>query len=155
MTKYNIPLIYSFILSFSQQKYTSTEAGLKYRKVNREVRKKTKAAKEEWTQEQCKNIEKGMMSGNSKETCNNLKTLTNTHKHKSAVIVDISEDSLTESTAVLNRWTGYCCGLYNYGLHPDASLLQSNQVPTQEAENLLVLRKEVEEAVGRLKTYSC
>ena len=41
--------------------YTSTEAGLDYRKVNREVRKKLKAAKEEWTEEQCKNIEKGMM----------------------------------------------------------------------------------------------
>ena len=27
-----------------------------------------KAAKEEWTDEQCKNIEKGMMSGNSKES---------------------------------------------------------------------------------------
>ena len=30
-----------------QQKYTSTEAGLEYRKMNREVRKKMKAAKEE------------------------------------------------------------------------------------------------------------
>ena len=33
----------------------------------REVRKKTKAAKEVWTEEQCKNIEKEMISGNSKE----------------------------------------------------------------------------------------
>ena len=31
-----------------QQKYTSTEAGLQYRKVNRELRKKMKASKEEW-----------------------------------------------------------------------------------------------------------
>ena len=30
-----------------QQKYTSTEAGLEYRKVNREVGNKIKAAKEE------------------------------------------------------------------------------------------------------------
>ena len=44
-----------------QLKYTGTEAGLEYRKVNREVRKKMKAAKEEWIQEQYKNIEKGMM----------------------------------------------------------------------------------------------
>ena len=35
-----------------QQKYTSTEAGLKNRKVNREVRKKMKVAKEEWIEEQ-------------------------------------------------------------------------------------------------------
>ena len=31
--------------------YTSTEAGLEYRKVNREAGKKMKAAKEEWTEE--------------------------------------------------------------------------------------------------------
>ena len=48
-----------------QKKYTSTEAGLEYRKVNRENEKKMKAIKENWTAEQCKNIEKGMKSGNS------------------------------------------------------------------------------------------
>ena len=41
-----------------QQKYKSTEAGLEYRKVIRGVRKKMKAAKEKWTEEQCKNVEK-------------------------------------------------------------------------------------------------
>ena len=35
-----------------QQKYKSTEAGLEYRKVNREVRKKMKAAKKGWIEEQ-------------------------------------------------------------------------------------------------------
>ena len=43
--------------------YTSTEAGLEYRKVNREVRRKMKAEKEEWTEKQWKSIEKGMMLG--------------------------------------------------------------------------------------------
>ena len=61
-----------------QQKYTSTEAGLGYRKVNREVRKKMKTAKEEWIEEQCKNTEKEMMSGNSKEAYNTLKAFTKT-----------------------------------------------------------------------------
>ena len=86
---------------------TSTEAGLKYRKVNREVKKKMKAAKKEWLEEQCKNIEKEMMSGNSKEAYNTLKALTKTQQHKSAVIEDSSGNILTESTAVLNRWTEY------------------------------------------------
>ena len=71
-----------------QQKYTSTEAGLEYRKVNREVRMKMKVAKKEWTEEQCKNIEKGMMSGNTKEAYNTLKVLTKTKQKKSAVIED-------------------------------------------------------------------
>ena len=55
-----------------QQKYTSTEAGREYTEWNREVWKKMKAAKEEWIEEQCKNIEKGMMSGSSKESYNTL-----------------------------------------------------------------------------------
>ena len=86
--------------------------------MNREVRKKTMAAKEEWIEEQCKNMEKGMMSGNSKEAYNILKALTKAQQHKSAVIEDSSGNILTESTAVLNRWTEYCSGLYNCELHP-------------------------------------
>ena len=46
--------------------------------MNREVRKKMKAAKEEWIEEQCKNIEKGMVLGNSKEAYNTLKALNKT-----------------------------------------------------------------------------
>ena len=47
-----------------QQKYTSTKAGPEYRKVKREVKKKVQAAKKEWTDEQHKNTEKGVMTGN-------------------------------------------------------------------------------------------
>ena len=34
-----------------------TEAGLEYRIMNREVRRKMKAAKEEWIEKQYKNVE--------------------------------------------------------------------------------------------------
>ena len=83
-----------------------------------------------------------MTSGNGKEAYN-----TKTQQQKSAVLEDRSGNILTTSTVVLNRWTEYCSGLYNYELHPDTSLLQSNQFPTQEAESLPVLRKVVEEAM--------
>ena len=67
-----------------------------------------KAAKVDWTEEQCKNVEKGMMSGNSKEAYNILKALANTEQHiKLAAIEDSSGNILTESTAVLNRWKEY------------------------------------------------
>ena len=112
-----------------QQKYTSTEAGQEYRKVNKVAKKKMTAAKEEWPEEQGKNTEKGMMSRNSKEAYNTLKALTKTQQYKSAVIEDSRGNILTESIAVLNWWTEYCSGLYNYELHPDTSLLQSNQTP--------------------------
>ena len=134
-----------------QQKYTSTEAGVEYRKVNWGVRKKMKAAKERWIEEQCKNVEKGIMSGNGKKAWNTIKAFTKTQRHKSAVIEGSSGNILTEGIAVLNQWTEYCGGLYNYELYSDTSLLQSNQTPTLEAESLPVLREEVEEVVRSLK----
>ena len=39
----------------------------------------------------------------------------------------------------------------NYEFHPDTSLLQNNQTPTQEAESLAMLREEVKKAVHSLK----
>ena len=74
--------------NLKQLRYTSTEVGQGYRKLNREIRKKMKAAKEQWTEEQVKNIENGMMPGNSKEAYNTLKALTKTQQDKSAVIED-------------------------------------------------------------------
>ena len=81
-----------------------------------------------------------------------FKALTKGQQHKSAVIDDSSRNILTESTAVLNQWTEYCSDLYNYELHPDTSLLQSNQSPTHEAENLPVPREQAEEAVRNRRT---
>ena len=43
--------------------------------MNREVRKKLKGAKEERVEEQCKSIEKGMMSGKSNGAYNTPKAL--------------------------------------------------------------------------------
>ena len=73
-----------------------------------------KAPMEEWIEKQYKNTDKEMMGGNSKEAYNTLKALTKTQQHTSAVIKDRSGNILMESTAVLNRWTEYCSGLYNY-----------------------------------------
>ena len=74
--------------------------------MDKEVRKKMKAAKKEWREEQCKNIimEKGMMSENSKEAYNTPKALTDTktQRHKSAVIEDSSGNIRMESTSFLN-----------------------------------------------------
>ena len=85
-----------------QQKYTNAGAVLEYRRVNTEVRKKMKEAKEEWTEQQYKDTEKGIMWWNSLEGYKPLKAPTKIQQHKSAVIKDSSGNILMESTAVLN-----------------------------------------------------
>ena len=69
---------YIIIVTITIYKYSSTEAAQEYRKMKREVRMKMRAAKEEWTEEQCKNVEKEMMSENSKEAYSTLNALTKT-----------------------------------------------------------------------------
>ena len=46
----------------------------------------TKQKHQAWIEEQCKNMEKGMMSGCSKEGCNTIKAVTKTQQHKYAAI---------------------------------------------------------------------
>jgi exonuclease III len=131
-------------------KYTSQESRTEYQKANREVRKKMKEAKEEWIEEQCDSIDKEMTTGSSKQAYSTLKTLTKTSQPKASVIADADGNLLTESAAVLSRWTEYCSDLYNYPLQPDSSLLQSQ--PRQEVDDSPpVLKAEVEEAVRSLK----
>ena len=56
-----------------------------------------KVAVEEWIEKQYKNIENGVMSGNSKEAYIILKAFTKNQQHKSAVIEDSSGNVLTEA----------------------------------------------------------
>ena len=96
-----------------------------------------------------------MVSRSSKEAFDTLKALASAQQQKSAVIGSSSRNILTESTAILNRWTEYWSGLYNYELYLDTSLLQSNQTPTQEAGRLPVPKQEVEEAVSSPSAGKC
>ena len=56
---------------------------------------------EESTEERCKNTEKGMMLGSSKEAYNSLKALTKTQQPKSAVIEHSSGNILTENIIII------------------------------------------------------
>ena len=133
------------------EKYRDEETRAEYQKTNREVRKRMKVAKEEWIEEQCDVINKEMMMGNSKQAYSTLKILTKTSQPKTAVIEDADGNLLTENATVLNRWTKYCCSLYNYELRSDPSLLQNDPRPRLDDESPSVLKGEVEEAVRSLK----
>ena len=67
----------------------------------------------------------------------------------------ISQQSSKTAAEKPCQWTEYCSDLYNYELHPDTSLLQSNQTPTQEAGRLPVPKQEVEEAVSSPSAGKC
>ena len=84
--------------------HTSEEARANYQKAHREVRTKMRAAKEEWIEKQCNDIEKGMEAGNSKQAYSTLKALTKTSQPRANVIDDKDGNPLTDSQEVLKRW---------------------------------------------------
>ncbi len=81
-----------------------------------------RVAREKWLSQQCEEIERNTEKGNSKKAYQTLKTLTKTQQNKSTVIEDRNDILLTDSSAVLARWTEYCEELYNYPIQPDISL---------------------------------
>ena len=127
-----------------QRKYKSQKDAEEYSKANKEVRKGIEKAKEDWITEQCSKVEEGMKRGNSKAAYDTLKNLTKTQQNKSPIIEDKDGEPLTESAAILDRWTEYCKELYNYPISPDESFLDNRQ--EKLTSTLPVLRAEVEEA---------
>ena len=129
---------------------TSRELRAQYQQAHAEVRRKMKEARENWIEEQCDTIEKSMVTGDSKAAYNTLKVLTKTSQPRTAVIDNKDGKLLTDKDQVLERWTEYCNGLYNYELKPDRSILQ-DQYPQDEEESPPILKEEVEAALRSLK----
>jgi len=135
-----------------KNKHANTDAADLYRQANNQVKKAMNKAKENWIEMQCTNIEEGIGKGNSKTAFQTLKKLTKNEQHKSSVIEDSNGNLLTESSAVLNRWTEYCTELYNYELKTEPSIINKQQYQKEPIENIPILQAEIEDAVKKLKT---
>lgn len=132
------------------KKHTNEEGALAYKEANNKVRKSIREAKENWLDEQCAHIEKGMAKGNSKQAFDTLKKITRTQVNKTSAIEDANGTLLTENEEVLKRWTEYCEELYNFPIHPDTNILNQPTITVKEPSPLPVLKEEVEEAIRRL-----
>ena len=131
-------------------KSANNEAKDQYDACNKQVRKKMRECREEWILHQCDKIEENMKNGNSKEAYSTLKTLTKTSQNKTNVIEDKEGNLLTESSAVLQRWTEYCNELYNYQLHPDPNIIKNSHRNEQERDPP-ILQTEIDDAIKKLK----
>ena len=130
-------------------KYDNPEGAAKYRSINNLVRKCMRDAKQEWIDQQCTIIDCEMARGNSKQAYRTLSKLTSNNNPKCSVIEDKNGKLLTESNAVLSRWTQYCDELYNHQITPDPNVIKE-QITTNQPSPLPVLREEVEEAIRKL-----
>ena len=134
-------------------RHENDESKEKYRQVNKEIKEKKAKAKEEWIENKCNMIEKEMNRGNSKIAYETIKELTKTEQPRTTVIEDKDGKLLTESSAVLGRWTQYCQELYNHKLNIDEDIVKEKVNDRDlDTENTQILKEEVEEAVRTMKT---
>ncbi|MGL4418375.1 MAG: reverse transcriptase domain-containing protein [Plesiomonas shigelloides] len=137
--------------TWKRKKDQDLSSANEYRLVNNQIRKMMRVAKEAWIEDQCRDVEEGMVNGNSKKAYQTIKTLTKTQQRSAKVIENSNGQLLTENAAVLNRWTEYCRDLYNHKTEPDTNILQNDQYEVRKAEDVPVLAEEVEAAIRSLK----
>ena len=104
---------------------------------------------ENWIGEQCNEIEENLKKNNNKRAYRLLKDLTTVKEGKATTVQDRSGKCLTEERQTLNRWTEYCCELYNYKANGDPSVQNCPQTDTENDHP--TLRKEIEVAVQSLR----
>ena len=117
----------------------------KYKKVNNNIKRCMKTAKENCIGEQCSEIKENLRKNNSKRAYQLMKDLTTVKQGKVTTVQDRSGKCLTQERQTLNRWTEYGSELYNYKINGDPSVLNCTQTDTEDDHP--ILRREVEAAV--------
>ena len=79
----------------------------KYREVNN-IKRCMKKAKENWTGEQCSEIEENLRKNNSNRAYQLVKDFTIVKQRRGPTVQDRSGKCLTGERQILNRWTEYC-----------------------------------------------
>ena len=104
---------------------------MKYKEVNKNIKRCMKKAKENWI-EQCSESEENLRKNDSKRAYQLANDLTTVKQGKSTTVQDRSRKCLTEEKEILNRQTEYCTELYNQKANGDSSVLDCPQTDTEE-----------------------
>jgi len=136
-------------------KRENTEEGRRqYRRLNNELRRETDRAKEEYWEEQCRDIEELERRGQMDKLYQRVKKLTwkkdTGQKNKS--IQDKQGTLLTDPDAVNKRWKEYIEELYNKSGKPDDIKIEREAKVAGDWKGPDVLDSEIEQAIKDLKS---
>jgi len=101
-------------------KNVSTRQAQLYKDFCRKVNKSARQDKENWIQNQCEEVEKGLQIGNTRQAYNLIKTLKNKFAPRLSVIRNAEGAMLQSKDEIKQRWTQYCSSLYR-GIFEGAS----------------------------------
>jgi len=124
----------------------SQEEEWKYKQANAAVQRQVRKYKATWIEEECTEVEEGLMRNNPKRACEVVKSLRKEFRPRQCNVKDDKGRLLTNMTDILQRWKEYTEGLYS------DNTSQVNQVDKSTDSEPLppILETEVAKAVRHL-----
>jgi len=129
----------------------SREASKHYNFLHRQVKKSTKADKEQFIMGICESIERSRKQNKSRDVYEGIRKITGKRTQKMSVVKDIDGKIITEIGKVKNRWKEYFEGLYNDSNPVDISTLKQLSDCSDMETTPEIMIEEVQRAITRLK----
>ena len=133
----------------------SDEHALLYKDLCRKVRKSARQDKENWIQNQCEEVDKGLQIGNTRQAYSLIKVLKNKFVPRLNVIRNAEGTVLQSKDEIKQRWTQYCSSLYkDHGGGDDEMVKELDEItPPNDEDPQDILYAEVETAIRSLKCH--
>jgi hypothetical protein len=135
-----------------QIKHTSTQHAQQYKEMCKKVKKSARQDKENWIDEQCKEVEEGLKIGNTRQAYSLIKMLGKKFVPRLNAIRNKEGTMLQSKEEIKHRWTQYCSGLYKDHGGGDRMVKELEEItPIINEDPQDILYSEVEEAIRTLK----
>ena len=138
--------------TLKQSKNASAQKEQQYKDFCKKVKKSARQDKERWIQQQCEEIEKGLVIGKTRHVYSLIKMLRRKFTPRISVIQDQDGKILQSQDEIIQQWTKYCSSLYKDHGGGDSMARDLEMIaPTSIEEPQNILYSEVEEAIRTLK----
>lgn len=118
----------------------------------KKVKKSARQDKENWIQNQCEEVDKGLQVGNTKQAYSLIKVLKNKFTPRLNVIRNAEGTMLQSKDEIKERWTQYCSNLYKDHGGGDQMVKELEDItPSNDEDPQDILYAEVDRAIRSLK----
>ncbi|CAF1527450.1 unnamed protein product [Adineta ricciae] len=134
------------------EKDVSIEHARLYKDFCRKVKKSARQDKENWIQNQCEEVDKGLQIGNTRQAFSLIKVLKNKFVPRLNVIRNAEGEMLQSKDEITKRWTQYCSNLYkDHGGGNEVIKELEEITPPNDEDPQDILYAEVQKAIYSLK----
>ena len=138
--------------TLKQCKNASAQKEQQYKDLSKKAKKSARQDKERWIQQQCEEIEKGLVIGRTRQAYSLIKMLRRKFTPRISVIQNQGGKILQSQDEIIQQWTKHCSSLYKDQGGGDSMTKDLETITSTSTEGPQdILYSEVEEAIRTLK----